>query len=196
MKYAFCLFILATPIHLWSEEVADSQPESWISMIIAAAAVAISAFLAKFLNNKSNEAKKNSELIDVQNSGIVSELKHEFLDSRLIPFLYEAGANIAESKLPCILNDVANTSNGFDWKKHLFDIKDELKDLAIDKFKVEGIDIIAQFGGKYVDSLIERSINKAIPFAPVVLAKTEIGQGLGNSIIEKGLGAVKKQWLS
>lgn len=202
----FVILIAMMPMQLWCEDVTEiaeeiSQPDAWYTGLITAAILIISGFISKFLYDKSSESKKKAESIDLENESIASELKHEFLDRRLIPFLYEAGAHIADTKLPCLLADAININDGFDWKKHLADIKDELKDLAIDKFKAEGIDLISQYGEKYINSLVDRAINKAMPFIPsVIRPKTVVNEditgAISNTILEKGLSFVRKQWLS
>ena len=199
--------MLAASAPLIAQEAATpataAAPEgspAWLTAIWPILIAVLIPFAAKWMMSKSAEHKAKAEAASKEAEGIGQEIKNAFLDQRLIPFLYEAGAQIATTKLPEIITD-AGDGGGFDWKKHLNDLKNELKELAIAKFKEEGTDIVKDLGDKYLDSLLERAILKAVPFLPNMLQKPAEGSAgsvadkVSNLVLDKGLDYAKKKWL-
>lgn len=201
----FTVLFLA-PAAAFAVEAAPEIPAApegapwWVQAIWPVLFATIIPFIIKFLNKKSAEHQALADAHNAEEAGILGNIKNEFLDKRLIPFLYNAGAHIAETKLPAIIVD-ASDGGGFEWKKHMSDLKGELKDLAIDKFKNEGLDLVEELGDKYLESLIERAIVKAVPFLPEVVRPVvedkadDVGDFVGNLIVDKGFGYVKDRWL-
>lgn len=192
--------LLALPAVMLAEEAAATPPADtpqWLSILMTIISTAVLPFVIKFLNRKADESKKKAEAAELESSSTLVKVRNEFIDLRLIPFLYSSAAHLAETRLPSILKD-ASDGGGFDWKAHLKALKDELLDLTKEKFAAEGIDIVKNLGEKYLDSLLDRALAKAIPFLPEFARPIAEEKGddltdkLSGLIMDKGLDYAKK----
>ena len=201
MRYYLVPLLLFVPAITFAEEAVATAADAadatnWPLYIITGVVL---PFVITYLRRKAAEAAKKAEQAELNNGYLVNDIRNSFIDQRLIPFLYEASAHITEMNLPTIMQDALD-GDGFDWKKHLGDLKDELLVLTKEKFSAEGIDIVAKLGEKYLDSLLERALLKAMPYLPQVV-KT-VGEKSGDELTKKiarmictwGASYAKERW--
>lgn len=200
--------LVCTPALLLAEEVAATVPAVpegspwWVQALWPILFATVIPFLVGFLRKKKESAVAEAEKIQLDANKSLMEQKNLLIDKRVIPFLWATAEHIAERDLPKILADAMDGDGKFDWKGHSKSIGVELKDLAIDKFKAEGIDLVQVLGEKYLGSLIDRAIAKAIPWLPQAArpAAQNIAEGKGAQlaglIIDKGLSIANKRWLN
>jgi len=204
---ALALLIIA-PL-AWAEEAVEAASEagpavtaSGVLATIASIAIAVVIpFLVRFLNGKAQTAKAEAKHADQSAASLLRENRRAFIDERVIPFIYATSAHLVDTRLPAIIRD-ATDGGEFDWKGHLTGLKSELLNLTKAKFAAEGVDIVTDLGSEYLGSLIERGINKAIPFLPEGIETTakslneEHTRDVIGKLAEKGVDWVRRKWLT
>lgn len=203
--------LVCSPALLLAEEAVEAVTTTpaipdgapwWVQALWPILFATVIPFLVGYLRKKKQSAVAEAEKIQLDANKSLMEQKNVLIDKRVIPFLWATAEHIAERDLPKILADGIDGDGKFDWKGHAKNIGIELKDLAIDKFKQEGIDIVQVLGEKYLGTLIDRAISKAIPWLPQAARPTvenlADGKGavLAGLIIDKGLAIANKRWLN
>lgn len=204
--YLAAIPLLTLPAFLGAEEaVAPIVPADapwWVQLVVPILTAVVVPFLVAYLRKKNQEAAAEAEKTQLDSTKSLLEQKNLLIDKRVIPFLWNSAEHLAATQLPVLLKDATDGDGKFDWKAHLNSIKDELLDLAKDKFAQEGIDLIQVLGAKYLGQLVDRAIAKAIPWLPNVMEEqaAKIAEGKGEVIVSlilsKGLQFANKRWLN
>ena len=137
--------------------------------------------------------KIESEVTVVTRNGV------EELASQVEEFLHMRAADIAERRFPVLCQKVLADGLG---KNDVQTVKDELrswgkelKEEALSFFKVLGLDLLDEFGDKYLDQLIEHVANRVSPFPGKDTAVELLTSKGPNWIINRGVQVVRHKYL-
>lgn len=212
MRYLYTFGLLFCPtLVVFAEEVAEAvtpamppiPPDApwWVQLVWPILFVVVMPFVVGYLRKKKAAAIAEAEKIELDSSKSLMEQKNLLIDKRVIPYLWATAEHLAAKNLPVVLADALDGDGKFDWKKHAGGLKDELLTSLKEKFKAEGIDIVKVLGEKYLGELLDRAIQKAIPWLPQasqnIVGSIAEGKGkfLAGMIVDKGLDIAKAKWL-
>ena len=123
----------------------------------------------------------------------------EELASQVEAFLHMRASDIAERRFPVLCQQVLADGLG---KNDVQTVKDELrswgkelKEEALSFFKVLGLDLLDEFGDKYLDQLIEHVANRVSPFPGKDTAVELLTSKGPNWIINRGVQVVRQKYL-
>lgn len=149
-----------------SEVVADTAAavvpatkQDWMTMVATILGTLITIFILPLLKNKAAEAQAKAQGARYDASQSLMAQKNYLIDARLIPFLLNTAAYLTEVRLPQWIDRIGRRDFDGIWN----DLVLELKDLAIKKFAVEGIDLVATIGPDALTSLIKRAVIEKLP---------------------------------
>ena len=191
----------------------------WSQIAYLVVTVLVGALLVPYLKQKAAAAKAERDKFDAESrllSVHVDKTEAEtertrnlsaatildgkgMLMSQVEEFLFMRAADIAESRFPVlcqrILTDGLKKDDVAVVKNELQSWGKELKTEVMDFFKVQGLDLVAELGDKYLDQLIEHAANKMSPFPGKGTAVELLTTRATNWIIGKGVDVVRKKYL-
>ncbi len=204
----FLLLAQAAPAAAAAAEAAPaSTMDTIVKAVLGLVSMAVTAFLVPYLRNKSKAAQAEADKMTAEAGKAVAEGAKANVEgrgtlvARLKSFLWGEAAGIAEKEFPKLANQIIAGHFKGDGKTDkvkavLRSWGQTLKEDAIEYFNIQGINIVAALGDKFLDKLIARAANAVSPFPGKDTAVEMLTEKVSNALVEKGVDWIRGKYLS
>jgi len=172
---------------------AEVDVTDWKVIVATVLSTLITAFLIPYLKNKASAARATASAQSIQAVGS-SIATREVLREELKAFMFDTAASISEKRFPDLARRVAEgkLTNAKDIKDELKGWGENLKTDAVLAFKAGGIDLAAELGDVYLDSVVEWAANRVSPFPGKETAVALLQEKASDALIKYGVDYMRK----
>ena len=171
-----------------------AAPPWWQQLIAGVVTAVVTFYLVPMLRAKAAEATAAAEHHKIDSNASLIDQKGAII-IQLEAYLYKAAASIAEKRFPRLAAGIVagRYSSALAVREELRLWGDDLKEQAIDAFKIQGIDLIGTVGHDLVESMIEHAANAVSPFPGKETAVALLKDGVAPMLIDKGIEWMRRE---